>query len=240
MCTVTWLRDDSGYQLFCNRDEKLTRAEALPPRVRTCNGVKFIAPIDGDRGGTWIAANEFGVTLCLLNGYPPPELVRPLVSRGDLIPKLMTAPSALSAIAGAVNLDVERYAPFVLVALEPRYPASLLVWDGSDTFSIANADSFMPLASSSFDPSGVCRHRRAEFNALRTMRGTLDAALLHEFHASHGTEASAWSACMHRSDAQTVSFTRITVSDTGVQLFYTPAAPCLRVPGLTLALARTR
>ena len=33
MCTVTWLEDEFGYQLFCNRDEKLVRSSAEPPRI---------------------------------------------------------------------------------------------------------------------------------------------------------------------------------------------------------------
>ena len=43
----------------------------------------MIAPIDADGGGTWIAANERGLTVCLLNHYP--DAGEPLVreSSGD-------------------------------------------------------------------------------------------------------------------------------------------------------------
>ena len=34
-----------------------------------------MAPLDSDQGGTWIAANEFGVTVAVLNRYGP-EMVR--------------------------------------------------------------------------------------------------------------------------------------------------------------------
>ena len=33
MCTVSWIHDKDGYQLLCNRDEKLTRKPALEPRL---------------------------------------------------------------------------------------------------------------------------------------------------------------------------------------------------------------
>ncbi len=68
MCTVSWVHEDRGYQLFSNRDEKLTRGVANDPQLLCRDGVRFLAPIDGDFGGTWIAANEFGVSVCLLNG----------------------------------------------------------------------------------------------------------------------------------------------------------------------------
>ena len=61
MCTVTWLEDEFGYQLFCNRDEKLVRSSAEPPRMFEADGVRYIAPRDRDFGGTWVAANEAGV-----------------------------------------------------------------------------------------------------------------------------------------------------------------------------------
>lgn len=239
MCTVSWLRDRSGYQLFCNRDEKLTRAQGLPPSVYARDGVRYVAPMDADRGGTWVAANELGVTLCLLNGRGTPHTVAPLVSRGRLIPKLIAASSALGAVRQAAAIRLEHYAPFVLVAVEQQFPACLLLWDGRYKVTITNGDAFMPLASSSFDPVGASEHRRRLFRALQRGRGSVDAALLRAFHASHGSGASAFSPCMHRADAQTVSFTHVNVSGASVQLFYTPSAPCLQATGLTLSLPRT-
>ncbi len=69
MCTVSWLHDEiGGYQILCNRDEKYTRGRASAPRIETRNGMRYLAPIDSDSGGTWILTNELGITLCLLNG----------------------------------------------------------------------------------------------------------------------------------------------------------------------------
>ena len=91
MCTVSWFHEPGGYQLFCNRDEKLSRKKALEPRQWTREGVRFTAPIDAEAGGAWIALNEFGVSLCLLNGGEGPGPHREARrSRGllvlDLIP----------------------------------------------------------------------------------------------------------------------------------------------------------
>ena len=52
MCPVSWVHEEGGYQLLCNRDEKRTRAQAASPRIDVTEGVRFIAPVDADRGGS--------------------------------------------------------------------------------------------------------------------------------------------------------------------------------------------
>jgi len=83
MCTVSWFLTDSGYELFFNRDERISRAKALPPqkkRVETCN---TLSPID----------KEAGLSVCLLNLYTQsslPEGSSSFTSRGVIIQKLMS------------------------------------------------------------------------------------------------------------------------------------------------------
>ena len=50
MCTVSWSRNDRGYHLLVNRDEKRTRGAAFAPQVMERGGVRYIAPIDRDFG----------------------------------------------------------------------------------------------------------------------------------------------------------------------------------------------
>jgi hypothetical protein len=50
------------------------------------------------------------------------------------------------------------------------------------------------------------------------------------FHRSHAGGPGAYSPCMHRRDAKTVSFSRITVTSSAVRFVYTPAAPCEDAP----------
>jgi hypothetical protein len=54
----------------------------------------------------------------------------------------------------------------------------------------------------------------------------LDAAALTRFHASHADGLSAYSTCMHRQDAATLSFSHIRVMDGCADFFFSPAAPC--------------
>ena len=49
-----------------NRDELLSRSPALPPSNFQTGGLLAIYPFEKS-GGTWIACNQHGVTLALLN-----------------------------------------------------------------------------------------------------------------------------------------------------------------------------
>jgi hypothetical protein len=222
--------------LLCNRDEKLTRESALEPRLAIRNGTRFLAPVDGDFGGTWIATNEFGVSVCLLNGAnltgseihaPAPRRSRGLLPL-DLIPEASVA--AICDRLGETDLSV--FAAFTLAALEPGHPVAVLEWDGSKkTLHFEKTDRFM-LTSSSFDSEEVRRNRQEEYSHVHADDG------LFAFHHSHAPERSAYSTCMHRADAETVSFSWIRVSEEVATFYYTPAAPCQKVDSVSKELPR--
>jgi len=234
MCTASWLHEDGGFQLFFNRDEKRSRMRAGAPRVEPRNGVLSIAPVDGDHGGTWISVNERGLALCLLNG---PHGAGGSRSRGLLLSSLAGARTAGEALEKLAAADLSRYAAFTMVALQPGRKAAIAEWDGVAAKLLDDGDAQAPLASSSFDPAGVRVKRRQEFARIT---GGLRAcpARLFQFHESHARGADAYSPCMHRPDAETVSFSWVKVSPREVSFFYTPAAPCQWVPGQIIAIPR--
>jgi hypothetical protein len=222
MCTASWLRDGSGYHLLFNRDEKLTRKKASASA-----DVRFLAPVDGDFGGTWIAVNEFGVAVCLLNGANLTGTETPGAgskSRGLLIPDVIAAPTAAAACALVRAMDLSVFESFTLVALDPVQPGRLVEWNGSRTIFIPSTDSNMPLTSSSFNTERVRESRRAEFDRLVGSRE--DLSKLFEYHRSHGPACGAYSPCMHRSDAETMSFSYIHVTQSGARFSYAEGAPC--------------
>lgn len=221
MCTVSWTHREEGYELFCNRDERDSRMPALAPQVRDANGVRYLAPLDGDFGGTWIASNEWGLTLCLLNGTidgTSTQPVRNLRSRGQIVLNLVEARRVEQVLAAMQTADLTPFSPFTLVALEPGLPASVLEWCGCRLSIMPNGEALMPLISSSFDAMEVRKTRLLEFRA--------NAGDLRSFHASHNPSPSAYSVCMHRTGASTVSYSSVTVSQGEVLFHYTPGAPC--------------
>jgi hypothetical protein len=236
MCTASWIRDQNGYQVLFNRDEKLTRRPALEPRLVVRNGTRFLAPVDGDFGGTWIGTNEFGVSVCLLNGAnltgSKIHFAAPRCSRGLLLPDLLPLPSVAAICDRIREADLSVFAPFTLAALEPSHPAAIVEWDGSNrTLVFEDAERFM-LTSSSFNSEGIRLSRQREYSHVRDNDGLLD------FHRSHAPARSAYSTCMHRADAETVSFSWIQVTDQETDFCYTPGAPCENLPGVRLKLAR--
>lgn len=243
MCTVSWVHDDRGYQLLFNRDEKRTRKKAMTPRLAVRDGVRFLAPVDGDFGGTWIASNELGVSVCLLNGA---NLTcssgchsRKARSRGLLLLDLISSSSVAAICERVRDAELAAFAPLTLAVFEPDKPTALIEWNGSRKTFVSQSEPCFMLTSSSFDTEGVRKRRQEEFGHLMTS-GPGDAKLLSAFHQSHSPHRSAYSVCMHRPDAETVSFSRVLVSPAQTTFFYTPAAPCESVPEMHLTLTRRR
>ena len=234
MCTASWVHDDGGFQLLFNRDEKRTRLPAEAPRLSRKDGVRTIEPMDGDHGGAWISVNERGIALCLLNGSFGACGLR---SRGLLLSDLAGTRTAGEAMERLELAELWRYAAFTMVALQPGCKAAMAEWDGVVVKIIDDGDAHAPLTSSSFDAAGVRLKRRAEFERI-TGGQCDDATRLFQFHASHAHGADAYSPCMHRADAETVSFSWVKVTPGEVSFFYAPAAPCRWVPGQTIAIPR--
>jgi Transport and Golgi organisation 2 len=225
LCTVTWTRHEGGYHLFSNRDEQLTRGVASSPLIREQNGVRFVAPLDGDRAGTWIGINEFGLSLCLLNGRARRGITG-CRSRGLLLLDVMDSRSRAAFCARIQSAELSQYLPFSIVAIQGDAPAMVACWNGATLELDPDAENRAPLVSSSFDPDGVESARRLHFAELYTAGGALTAAQLRAFHASHQPARGPYSPCMHRDDAATVSFSHIRVDGASAVFEYRSGPPC--------------
>jgi len=237
MCTVSWLGCEArggggGYDLFFNRDEKRARLPGHPPVVFEQDGMRFIAPLDGDRGGTWIAVNESGATCCVLNGPVTGNILRPL-SRGVLPLHVVTMPGYAEIQHYLEQADFTPWAPFTVLILSPLGTALICRWDGDRRRLESTSSSMGMLTSSSFDTERVVRYRREEFEALPKSPEGMRA-----YHASHAAPSRAHSVCMHRPDARTVSLSTVRVGNTRVEFEYHSGAPCENQPSITIELAR--
>lgn len=226
MCTVTWLFEPDGYQLFCNRDELRTRSRAAPPRTWSAEGVRFLAPTDSEAGGTWIAVNEAGVSLCLLNDYSAAAVDARAgsVSRGLLVASLAGLGDSATIVERLGDADLTPYRPFHLLMLEPRSAARIFHWNGRRS-GVQPAGEPALLTSSSVDAAGAKRERRSLLERRGRVAG-FSAADLVAYHRSHEPERSALSPCMHRADASTVSFSHIGVDEETVSFAYADGPPC--------------
>jgi hypothetical protein len=263
VCTVSLLAPPrGGYLLAANRDEFATRGEAKPPERARAGANRFVAPRDPDKGGTWIAVDRAGCSLCLLNGdrvLAPSVAVRAAApargaefrSRGLLVLDLLEdpRPSAVAATLRALHRSGRLvYRPFKLVAVAPRargrgVDALEIEFDGHALRCTRLAAPHVE-TSNGFDPAGVARARGASFGRLVARLRRLDGArwrdALLAWHRRHldragGAAARRRSVCVHGPRVRTVSCTLVEVGAAGVSMRYQPGPPCRGFPGVERA-----
>lgn len=223
MCTVTVIPLPAGrarapaglaYRVAANRDELRTRSPALPPMRHDAFGRAAGWPVDRDAGGTWIGANDAGLTLCLLNAHPKdlpvPGPHGPLRSRGEIVPLLMGHAIALDSARALARLDLGAYAPFRLIGVDGLRIVEAL-WDRRRLTVGEHA-----MAARCIVSSGLGDHlvmpRMELFDEMISRAGatpdTQDA-----FHAHRWPDKPEISVRMSRADARTMSTTVVEVGD---------------------------
>lgn len=238
MCTISWHADLDGLHILCNRDEQRTREPARPPRAFIRESLDCLAPIDGRAGGTWIGANEVGLCVTLLNHHVPGMSRRKsYTSRGALVMQALAARSIaeVGEILDAQSLD--NFRPFILLAFSlgstptdrastPATPDSRAHrWERDGPLIVEPVERIT--TSSSFMSRDIIASRKKTFeHMLAANAGEVDLDLLEAFHDSHHPTKGAYSVCMHRPDAETVSHTRVHISPDEVRMTYEPWSPC--------------
>ncbi len=238
MCTVTWLSEGPVLQLFDNRDERNRRAAAEPPRMHRRGALPFLAPVDGDFGGTWVTVNGCGLVLCLLNRYLDGDRQdrKDYLSRGLLVRDLASSESPDTLAADLTSRDLRIYRAFSLLVARAGAPPSLWIWNGE---RLRSESAMMPLVSSP-RAAEVLASRRKVLEEMRSSWSGSEAELLMLFHRSHRPNKGAASVCMHHARAKTVSFTRVQVDDRRVVMDYVAGSPCEHPAPQRLQMKRTK
>ncbi|MGH1349058.1 MAG: NRDE family protein [Nannocystales bacterium] len=114
-----------------NRDENLQRP-AESPALRDNDGVRVLAPLDVQAGGTWLGVNAFGVFAGLTNRFTPSPNPQAR-SRGKLVLDALRGASAVDA-ADAVSLSAPSlHNPFHLLVADRT--SAHLVWNDGHKLS---------------------------------------------------------------------------------------------------------
>ncbi len=232
MCTVTFWPRRGGYRLAMNRDEQWTRPISLPPSPSSTGDPNLLAPSEPG-GGTWIGIRNDGAAFALVNWYSRPFSPSGAVaSRGQVVPLLLARGGSDGTPAELELLCRRGLRPFRVIGFFPRV-AGLREWrwDGSSLSEESLPWEPRQWISSGKDESTALRIRGMEFERRRqdSRAGTL--RWLRSLHGSHTPERGAFSHCVHREDAGTVSYTEITANRRRAALFYRPGCPCLGTPG---------
>ncbi|MCX4029115.1 NRDE family protein [Endozoicomonas sp. SM1973] len=245
MCTISWLVHNDHYEVFFNRDEQKSRVAALPPQLVNHSPTLSLMPIDPVGGGSWLATTEYGQVIALLNLYQADigEISSEQQSRGLLVHQLASFTNWQAQQLWLRQLDYNLYRPFSLFIFTPTWHSNkqlkqLLVhqfdWDNQTLQQQQPKQPFF--SSSSVATQAVLANRHACYKALGYASGTptpiqsksspLTTRDLLQLHRSHQPSASAYSICMHREDAQTVSFSHIKINQQQTEFDYYPDSPC--------------
>lgn len=224
MCTVTVVPIGGGgagpadpsprFRMVCNRDELRTRPPAAPPCVVQAGTHRAMMPIDGEAGGTWVAANDAGLAATVLNlnlpDRPPQQRAR---SRGAIIPMLMSCDDAEQAATVARDLVAGDYEPFRLVIVDE--PAVFLARSDGERLTVDRVGSpgAGPLL---FTSSGLGDHhveapRRALFDEMFAAPPATWLDGQQRFHRHRWPDRLPVSVRMSRDDAKTVSITELEI-----------------------------
>lgn len=231
MCSVSFLPNSEGFDLLMNRDEQLSRTAALPPAIRRCGGCRAIYPHERG-GGTWIGLNEAGLTLALINWYSQPQRTGPgTLSRGGVIPALLAAESAAEAECGLMEIPLARFNPFRLMVIS-QSEKSIQEWRSNGTL-LEGAS--LPWEKRHWFSSGFDEDKANQIRGLTCRRAAAESDAntlpwLRRLHRSHHPTKGAFSLCMHRVDACTVSCTEISVTRDEALMAYHAGPPCRRGP----------
>ncbi len=130
MCTVSFYPKKNGYILTHNRDEKIWRPIAAPPKIYKN---QFIYPTDPQGNGTWILDYSHG-TISLLNGgfikhKPNPPYKK---SRGLILKEFSL--QSLNFHQFITHYDLEGIEPFTIisVSLVNQLELNVYVWDSQE------------------------------------------------------------------------------------------------------------
>lgn len=217
----------SGYCLAMNRDEKLARPQGLPPMLRLVDHRRVICPSEHG-GGTWIALNELGVSLALINWYSIIARVEySPISRGEVVKTACAADNPRSMETILSTLPLDRVNPFRLIGVFP--PSRQIVecrWDLKKLEVKKCAWEPQQWISSGFDEPEAQRNRSQTFQQSLEQKSVGSLGWLRRLHRSHAPGKGPFSTCMHRSDAATVSYTEVVVLKSKGSLRYLDTAPC--------------
>ncbi|MFV8327436.1 NRDE family protein [Flavobacterium sp. ZS1P14] len=129
MCTVSFVNVNDTVIITSNRDEKIIRPSAIPPKEYTINGKNVIFPKDPKAGGTWFVVDANGTVLVLLNGADEKHKVALPYSksRGLVVLDIIGRPSPKDFWD---EIDLENIEPFTLVLFQ-NGALFQLQWNGN-------------------------------------------------------------------------------------------------------------
>jgi hypothetical protein len=237
MCTLSLVTRTDGLLLAMNRDERLSRELALAPELHQAGTVAAIFPTEIG-GGTWIAANAYGLIFAVLNQNPTHTMPK-ANTRGGIIPQLVGSPGLNEARERVQHIDRAGLLPFLLIGISAT-EHRIMQWHFNGELL---SDQEVAYRSQHWFSSGVSDQEAAAVRGPVCTKAwqSPDAGTgswLRNLHRDHGARPGAFSICVHREDAATVSYSEIDVRPGQITFRYLAGSPCRPGDLVELALPR--
>ncbi|MDD2674985.1 MAG: NRDE family protein [Flavobacterium sp.] len=220
MCTVSFVATNDKIIITSNRDEKIVRPSAIPPRSYTVNGKNLIFPKDPKAGGTWFVANADGVILVLLNGADEKHEVQLPYrkSRGLIVLDMI---SSLSPKDFWNAIDLDNIEPFTLVLFQNNALFQLR-WNGREKRTTPLDIHQNHIWSSSTLYSSSIREKRADwFHTFMDGNSEISESKMHDFHRYTEEENDENGLVINRNDEmKTLSITQAVIEKNKVAILH--------------------
>ena len=233
------------FRLAFNRDEQRTRALGTPPATVFVGNRRAIHPSDPEGGGTWIAVNDAGIAVAILNRneHGVPDGRSAGLSRGLIIPRLLSSESLQEIAQNTEKLARTVARGFRLIATDGRHVLEVI---GGNQRSETTLEPFMRpfIRASSGLGDELVRTPRTELFEGTVVRAPRDALVEAQdaFHTHAWPDRRHLSVRMDRAEARSVSQTFINVTQHEIVMHYAPragdSADDIFAPLQTLVLAR--
>ncbi len=241
MCTLvvaTRVWNATPLLVAANRDEQLLRP-AQTPTIRDDGPIRRLMPRDLQAGGTWIGLNAAGVFAAITNRFGvPPDPAK--ASRGGLVERALTAPSAARGAAAVADLDAKGYNPFHLVVADRA--GAHIVWSDTERLHRLTVPPGVTIVSErSF---GAAESGREAYLAGRALDAGPEPSFdaLHTLMATH-RDPTFDGACVHWDEhdygTRTTTLVRLGAADDDVSYQFTDGPPCVTSRTDLSGLART-
>ena len=224
MCTVTFVPKRLGCLVAMNRDDMRTREQALAPEVRAVGSTTAAYPMERG-GGTWCGANAHGLIFALLNWHVAKGTKQR--TRGEVIPSVLGCPNLNEVKKMIEHLHFVGMLPFRLIGFSTSEKAIReWRWDGARVDGISHPWELGHWFSSGMSDESAEAARRPVCVAAEQDATARSAAWVRRLHRSHQPERGAFSICVHRPDAATLSYTEFLSTPRRITVRYLPGSPC--------------
>ncbi|RTE85895.1 MULTISPECIES: NRDE family protein [Gammaproteobacteria] len=234
MCTITWRivaekeTDNQPVEprlyIVANRDESRTRVRALPPQYFEASDCRLLMPVDPQGQGSWIATNEFGLTVALLNNYEAEAEFHKLEgarSRGLLVKALAGCTNFLAAEKQLNAEDIKRYAPFHLLLFAGAQHPVCWTWNGHKLSQKHLTSGY--LSTSAWQSKHIPKVR-ARYLKDALAKVTNESEHLHLLRSAK-PKGGGFGVAMKRNDAMTVSTTTLQITPKQTVMHYFDGHP---------------